>query len=86
LKLGLHEGPAIAVTLNGRLDYFGATTNLAARLQGESQGGDIVISESMAADPGVAARIEGMAQRREAAKLKGFEDPVAFIRLGRIAP
>jgi class 3 adenylate cyclase len=86
LKLGLHEGPAIAVTLNGRLDYFGATTNLAARLQGESQGGDIVISESMAADPGVVARIEGMAQRREAAKLKGCEDPVAFIRLGRIAP
>src|SRR5262249_54058128 len=32
LKLGLHDGPCIAVTLNDRLDYFGGTVNLAARL------------------------------------------------------
>ena len=38
LKLGLHEGPCIAVTLNDRLDYFGQTVNLTARLQGESRG------------------------------------------------
>ena len=42
VKLGLHCGPCIAVTLNDRLDYFGRTVNLAARLQGESRGGDIV--------------------------------------------
>ena len=36
IKLGLHAGPCIAVTLNDRLDYFGSTVNLAARLQGES--------------------------------------------------
>jgi class 3 adenylate cyclase len=36
VKLGLHCGPCIAVTLNDRLDYFGRTVNLAARLQNES--------------------------------------------------
>ena len=27
LKVGIHRGPAIAVTLNDRLDYFGQTVN-----------------------------------------------------------
>ena len=37
IKLGLHKGPCIAVTLNERLDYFGGTVNMAARLQGRSR-------------------------------------------------
>ena len=43
LKLGIHVGPSVVVTLNDRLDYFGSTVNMAARLQGQSQGGDIVL-------------------------------------------
>ena len=34
LKIGMHEGPCLAVTLNDRLDYFGQTVNIAARVQG----------------------------------------------------
>jgi class 3 adenylate cyclase len=34
LKIGIHEGPCLAVTLNDRQDYFGQTVNLAARVQG----------------------------------------------------
>ena len=34
LKVGIHEGPCLAVTLNDRQDYFGQTVNIAARLQG----------------------------------------------------
>jgi len=34
LKIGAHVGPCLAVTLNERLDYFGQTGNLAARVQG----------------------------------------------------
>jgi adenylate cyclase len=45
IKLGLHSGPTIAVNSNDRLDYFGRTVNIAARIQGESKGGDIVLSE-----------------------------------------
>jgi len=81
LKVGLHEGPAIAVTLNDRLDYFGATVNLAARLQGESRGGDVVLSRAMAADPQVAALLAGCGASEEEARLKGFDRPVAFLRL-----
>lgn len=45
IKVGIHTGPAIAVNSNERLDYFGRTVNLAARIQNESRGNDIVISE-----------------------------------------
>ena len=51
IKLGLHGGPCIAVELNDRLDYFGSTVNMAARLQGESVGSDIVLSEAIVNDP-----------------------------------
>jgi class 3 adenylate cyclase len=53
LKAGLHTGPCIAVTLNDRLDYFGSTVNLAARLEAQSTGGDVVISAAVYSDPGV---------------------------------
>ncbi len=34
LKVGAHTGTCLAVTLNGRLDYFGQAVNIAARVQG----------------------------------------------------
>lgn len=86
IKLGLHEGPSIAVTLNGRLDYFGSTVNLAARLQNESEGGDIVVSETVAGEPAIAARLARETSRRESAHLKGFEAPVPFLRLPPLDP
>ena len=81
IKLGLHGGACIAVTLNDRLDYFGSTVNLAARLEGQSRGGDIVISEALAADAGVARLIDGFAATAERANVKGFAAPVTFRRL-----
>jgi len=33
LKIGIHEGPCLAVMLNERQDYFGQTVNIAARVQ-----------------------------------------------------
>ena len=43
LKLGVHVGPVIAMTANDRLDYFGRTVNVAARLGDQSRGGDVVL-------------------------------------------
>ncbi|MSP66823.1 MAG: hypothetical protein EXQ96_01755 [Alphaproteobacteria bacterium] len=81
IKLGLHAGPCIAVTLNDRLDYFGSTVNLAARLQGQSMGGDIVLSAALAADPAVAPLLEPIHVEHGSERLKGFGEPVAFLRL-----
>jgi class 3 adenylate cyclase len=84
VKIGLHSGACIAVTLNDRLDYFGSTVNLAARLQGESAGGDIVLSETMAAEHGVAERLATLGARSEMAHVKGFAEPVALRRVPAI--
>jgi class 3 adenylate cyclase len=85
IKLGLHSGACVAVTLNGRLDYFGSTVNLAARLEGLSQGGDIVLSDRLACDPAVSAVISSLNSAVElaveSAELKGFGAPVSFRRL-----
>jgi class 3 adenylate cyclase len=34
VKIGIHEGPCLAVVLNERQDFFGQTVNIAARVQG----------------------------------------------------
>lgn len=82
LKLGVHMGPSVVVTLNDRLDYFGSTVNMAARLQGQSAGGDIVLSRAVADDPEVQTVIADLPKRDEEVALKGFDRPVGFVRLG----
>lgn len=84
LKMGLHAGRCIAVNLNDRLDYFGSTVNMAARLQGRSRGGEVVLSETLAQDPAVAPLLAGQPLTHETATLKGFDQPVPFVRL--VAP
>jgi class 3 adenylate cyclase len=81
LKLGIHAGPSVVVTLNDRLDYFGSTVNMAARLQGQSAGGDIVLSRAVADDPAVQPLVAAVAAREESVPLKGFTDPISFVRL-----
>jgi class 3 adenylate cyclase len=75
LKAGIHAGPCIAVNQNGRLDYFGSTVNLAARLVDLSSGSDVIVSEAVQSDPEVAEllRADVRAESLEAS-LKGFDD------------
>jgi class 3 adenylate cyclase len=81
LKLGVHVGPSVVVNLNDRLDYFGSTVNMAARLQGQSAGGDIVLSRAVADDPAVKPLLAKIGGREESVELKGFARPIAFLRV-----
>jgi class 3 adenylate cyclase len=81
IKLGLHCGRCISVTLNSRLDYYGSAANKAARLEAQSTGGDIVLSPEFAADPEVAQLLAGLPVREESAQLKGFPQPAVFLRI-----
>jgi class 3 adenylate cyclase len=74
LKVGIHYGPCIAVTLNDRLDYFGSTVNIAARLESLSLGDDIIISSAVHDDPEVAEWLQGVNVTSLKAALKGFDD------------
>ena len=81
LKIGVHAGPSIAVTLNERLDYFGSTANLAARLQGLAGPGDVVVSESIGEDPAIRELVAPITTEHASVKVRGFDEPVAFLRL-----
>jgi class 3 adenylate cyclase len=78
LKAGLHTGPCIAVTLNDRLDYFGSTVNMAARLEAQSTGDDVVISSAVYYDPEVRELLgdpdSGFSANRFEIPLKGFDE------------
>jgi class 3 adenylate cyclase len=78
LKAGLHMGPCIAVTLNDRLDYFGSTVNLAARLEGQSTGDDVIISNAIYSDPAVRELLNdptsGLSTTTFEIPLKGFDE------------
>jgi len=76
LKAGIHEGPCIAVTLNDRLDYFGSTVNMAARLESLSTGDDVVISHAIYDDAEVREliRAENLQATPFEMMLKGFDE------------
>ncbi len=76
LKIGLHEGTAIVINHNGRMDYFGATVNMAARIESQSQGGDVVISQAVFNHPEVQTLLHSMALtgRPFTAELKGIQE------------
>ena len=81
VKMGLHHGPAIAVRANDLLDYFGHSVNLAARMQRESQGGDVVISKQMADDPHTAAMVKAHQAVPFTTIVRGVVDPVEVTRI-----
>ena len=78
LKAGIHVGPCLAINQNDRLDYFGTTVNITARLCSLCSGTDVILSSATRADAEVAAHLTASAASitttRETAKLKGFGD------------
>ena len=57
VKIGIHEGPCLAVMLNERQDYFGQTVNIAARVQSLSTNQEIHLTAPVIESPDVAALI-----------------------------
>jgi adenylate cyclase len=76
VKLGIHEGPCLAVRANDRLDYFGTTVNVAARLQAQAHAGEVVLTKALSKHPSVAAVFDGLGREPRAfdAHLKGIKD------------
>jgi class 3 adenylate cyclase len=84
LKVGAHQGPAIAIRNDGRLDYFGTTVNTAARAQGMAAGGEIVLTRALAEDPAVRPALEGLRREDFQAELKGLAGLQDLVRLSLV--
>jgi class 3 adenylate cyclase len=81
LKIGVHHGAAIAVTLNDELDYFGQTVNIASRVQEMADAAEIWITEAVWHYPGVQELLEPYPAEARSAEFHGIEEPMTVVRI-----
>ncbi|KGM32089.1 adenylate/guanylate cyclase domain-containing protein [Inquilinus limosus] len=76
LKIGIHEGPCLAVNLNDRQDYFGQTVNIASRVQAAATGDSIYATQPVVRDAEAARLLSsrGVEARPQALALRGVGD------------
>jgi class 3 adenylate cyclase len=77
LKTSLHVGPCLAVNANERLDFFGTTINLAARMIGCCQGGDLAVSDELFRRPEMNDFLQSISARAEPSEVRfrGLDEP-----------
>jgi class 3 adenylate cyclase len=81
LKIGIHTGHSIVVTLNDRLDYFGQTVNIASRVQGLADAGEIYISEDVYTFPGVQDAVDQYNIASEQVIVKGISGKIQVYKI-----
>jgi class 3 adenylate cyclase len=83
VKIGIHEGPCLAVMLNERQDYFGQTVNIAARVQSLSTSQEIHITGPVIEAPAVAAILdkESIVPIQKQAALRGIADKIVVYEI-----
>jgi len=83
VKIGIHEGPCLAVMLNERQDYFGQTVNIAARVQGLSTSHAIHITGPVIDAPAVTAILdkEAITPIQKQAALRGIADKMVVYEI-----
>jgi class 3 adenylate cyclase len=82
LKIGVHKGAAIAVTLNQSVDYFGQTVNIASRIQNLADANEIYLSEDVYQAPDVQPLLAQVGAEPSLAKLRGVNAGVRVFRIG----
>src|ERR1700726_713208 len=83
LKMGIHEGSCLALTLNGQQDYFGQTVNIASRVQGLAASRSIMVSEAVVENADARALLErnGLTPTPRRVALSGIADKVSIYEI-----
>ena len=83
LKIGIHEGPCIAVSLNERQDYFGQTVNIASRVQHLATSREIFATGSVLNDPRVSHVLtdHGLKPMSQTVTLRGITDQISIFTI-----
>lgn len=81
LKIGIHHGAAIAVTLNDEIDYFGHTVNVASRVQEMADADEIWITDDVWRYPGVQEHLEAYTIERQTGEFRGVGQSMAVLRI-----
>lgn len=83
LKIGIHEGPCLAVMLNDRQDYFGQTVNIASRVQNLAMSRAIFATGAVVENPQVSDIIasNGLQPMQKTAALRGITDEFSVYEI-----
>src|SRR3954452_5542908 len=83
LKMGIHEGSCLAVTLNHQQDYFGQTVNIASRVQGLAALRSIVVTESIVenAQAQIVLQSSGLTPTPRRVALTGIAEKVSVYEI-----
>jgi class 3 adenylate cyclase len=83
LKIGIHEGPCIAVSLNERQDYFGQTVNIASRVQHLATSREIFATGSVLNDPRASHVLtdRGLKPMSQTVTLRGITDQISIFTI-----
>jgi class 3 adenylate cyclase len=83
LKIGIHEGPCLAVVLNDRQDFFGQTVNIAARVQGLALTRAICATGQVIENPQTSSLLaaKGLVPVAEQRELRGITDEYAVYEI-----
>ena len=83
LKMGIHEGSCLAVTLNAQQDYFGQTVNIASRVQGLAASRSIVVTEAVVENAKARSLLEtkGLTPTPRSVALSGIADKVSVYEI-----
>jgi class 3 adenylate cyclase len=83
LKIGIHEGPCLAVVLNDRQDYFGTTVNIASRVQGLADSRSILATGSVVKHPQAASLLttSGLQPVPQRRALRGIAEELAVYEI-----
>lgn len=83
LKIGIHEGPCIAVSLNERQDYFGQTVNIASRVQHLATSREIFATSSVLDNPRAVELMttRGLTPQSHHVALRGITDAIDIFAI-----
>jgi class 3 adenylate cyclase len=86
LKIGLHQGRSIAVTLNEHIDYFGQNVNIAARVQALADANEIYMSREVMGAPGVSEVLKAHSVMSDRVQVKGVSEKLEVYRVAVGSP
>jgi len=82
LKVGIHRGHSMAVTVNERNDFFGQNVNIAARVQALADANEVYITADVYNSPGVSDMLTAHQVVPDEVLVKGVSEKLSVYKIG----
>ncbi len=82
LKVGIHRGHTIAVTVNERIDYFGQNVNIAARVHALADANEVYVTADVYNSPGVSDVLKAHHVVPDDVLVKGVIEKLHVYKIG----